>query len=126
MIKFENDFNSAHTFDCGQCFRWEMSDNDYIGIASGKVCRVHDNELFCDDVDNEFWEDYFTLDVDYGAIKKALSVNDEKLAQCIEYGQGIRILKQDVWETTVSFIISANNNIPRIKKIILAMCELFG
>lgn len=75
---------------------------------------------------NEIWYDYFDLGRDYGAIKECLSENDEIMKKAVSYGYGIRILKQDLWETIVSFIISQNNNIPRIKGCIERLCENFG
>ena len=71
-------------------------------------------------------EDYFDLKTDYDVIKKELSKIDDFLKQSVEYGKGIRILKQDLWETIISFIISANNNIPRIKGIIERMSRKYG
>lgn len=125
MIYLTQNFNQVHTFECGQCFRWNPYENGYIGIAGGKVCRVENDTVYCPDSDNGFWESYFGLD-DYDLIKNELVKRDPSLKKCIEYGSGIRILKQEVWETIISFIISANNNIPRIKKIIETMCQSFG
>lgn len=71
-------------------------------------------------------EDYFDLNTDYDKIKKELSKIDDFLKQSVEYGKGIRILKQDLWETIISFIISANNNIPRIKGIIERISKKYG
>lgn len=120
-------FDAIHTFECGQCFRWNSDGNGvYTGISGGKVCRIKDRELICQSGDEAYWNEYFALDTDYEEIKTSLIKMDDKLSECIAYGHGIRILKQDVWETIISFIISANNNIPRIKKIIEALCELFG
>ena len=73
-----------------------------------------------------FWREYFDLDKDYGAIKTYLADGDATMAKAIEFGRGIRILKQDKWETIVSFIISQNNNIPRIKKCIDSVAKLCG
>lgn len=128
MIQLTNDFSPIHTFECGQCFRWNSlgDENEYIGVAGGRVCRVKNGEVYCPDADNLFWENYFCTDIDYGGIKNVLEKNDPKLKKCIGFGGGIRILRQDVWETIISFIISANNNIPRIKKIIETMCREFG
>lgn len=129
MIYFEKDFDPVHTFECGQCFRWNASDDDpreYTGIVGDKVCCVRGNRVFCPDSDNAFWENYFCTDIDYGKIKAELSEKDENLRLGTEYGHGIRILRQDIWETTVSFIISANNNIPRIKRIIETLSREFG
>lgn len=72
------------------------------------------------------WRDYLDLDRDYAAIKSQLSANDPVMAEAIIHGQGIRILKQDLWETIVSFIISQNNNIPRIKGCIENLAKTFG
>ena len=120
-------FDAIHTFECGQCFRWN-SDGDgiYTGISGGRVCRIKERELICRSGDEAYWSEYFAFDTDYEEIKTALIKMDDRLSECISYGHGIRILKQDVWETIISFIISANNNIPRIKKIIETLCELFG
>lgn len=128
MIYLKKDFKPRHTFDCGQCFRWNATENDgeYIGVAGGRVCRVVSDTVYCPDEDNSFWEEYFCSSIDYEEIKNKLSRNDKNLIKCIEYGYGIRILRQDIWETIISFIISANNNIPRIKKIIETMCSEFG
>lgn len=124
-------FDAVNTFECGQCFRWNTSDflsgePLYTGVSGRKVCHIKGNEIICDKKDEDYWKSYFVTDVDYADINKRLICSDDSLKKCIEYGRGIRILKQDLWETTVSFIISANNNIPRIKKIIESMCEMFG
>lgn len=120
-------FDPVHTFECGQCFRWNLNDDgSYTGISSGKVCRIANREIICNEGDEEYWNKYFAFDIDYNEIQKELLKKDDKLSRCIEFGSGIRILQQDVWETIVSFIISANNNIPRIKRIIETMCGMFG
>lgn len=127
------DFNTDHIFDCGQCFRWvRQEDGSYIGPAMGKVARVSYNEgtLTIDNADeNDFihiWRSYLDLDRNYGSIKEQLFASDEAMKAAGEYGYGIRILNQDFWETVVSFIISQNNNIPRIKGCIESLCENFG
>ncbi|MDD4199886.1 MAG: DNA glycosylase [Eubacteriales bacterium] len=74
----------------------------------------------------KFWRHYFDLDRDYGQIKKKLSRGDEVMQAAIKQGGGIRILNQDPWETLVSFIISQNNNIPRIKKCISSLSRILG
>lgn len=119
-------FDAVHTFECGQCFRWNEKDGVYTGISNGKICRVKNREIICDPCDEEYWHKYFGLDIDYNAITEKLNFLDDKIKPCTSFGSGIRILKQDTWETIISFIISANNNIPRIKKIIETMCCLFG
>lgn len=120
-------FDPVDTFECGQCFRWNRADDGvYTGISDGKVCRVKGREIICPNEDEEYWRSYFALDIDYVKIMEELLKTDDTLRPCIDFGSGIRILKQNLWETTISFIISANNNIPRIKKIIETMCELYG
>ena len=116
------DFNTDHIFDCGQCFRWQrQEDGGYIGPAMNRIVKVSysDGELAIDNSNAEdfenIWRKYLDLDRDYGALKAELSEKDDSMKSAAEYGYGIRILKQDFWETVVSFIISQNNNIPRIK-----------
>ena len=126
-------FNTRHIFECGQCFRWdEEEDKSYTGIVGKNVINVKEVEnkvVFSSyGVDNleELVKNYFDLDRNYEEIKVTLSKIDEHLARSIEYGSGIRILNQDLWETIISFIISANNNIPRIKGIINRLSQKYG
>ncbi len=129
-MKIQNsDFDLVHTFECGQCFRWnKIDDNSYLGIVGDSVIKiVQNNNIFDIEIDNEeLVNSYFDFDKSYYEIKEKLSERDEILAKAIPAGYGIRLLKQDPWETLISFIISANNNIPRIKKIIESLCENFG
>jgi len=125
-------FNLKKTFDCGQCFRWEeINEDEFIGIIKDKVVHIkeEDGTFIFYDTTKEYFEniliDYFDFNLDYNEIDKKIST-DEHIKKCIEYGKGIRILKQDLFETIISFIISANNNIPRIKKIINRICEKYG
>ena len=127
------DFNTDHIFDCGQCFRWQrQEDGGYIGPAMNRIVKVSysDGELAIDNSNAEdfenIWRKYLDLDRDYGALKAELSEKDDSMKSAAEYGYGIRILKQDFWETVVSFIVSQNNNIPRIKGCIESICERFG
>lgn len=120
-------FDAVHTFECGQCFRWNCNESGmYTGVSEGRVCHIKDREIICNEKDEEYWREYFVLDTDYDEIHKELVGMDANLSECIKYGSGIRILKQNVWEAIVSFIISANNNIPRIKKIIETLCRMYG
>ncbi len=127
------DFHTDHIFDCGQCFRFERQDDgSYIGPAMGKVIRVafEDGRLTIDNANEEefrqIWSKYLDLERDYSELKKLLTASDEIMKTASEYGYGIRILNQDFWETVVSFIISQNNNIPRIKGCIESLCSNFG
>ena len=99
---------------------WELLEPGKYRIVSGKhvltATQNPEGAVFeCDPADEEYWEHYFDLETDYSEIEKAFP-EDEFLAQALEYGRGIRILNQDLWETVVSFIVSQNNNIPRITK----------
>ena len=127
-------FNLNHIFECGQCFRWEKQiDDSYIGIIEDTVLRVaiKNKKLAVEGITKkedikEFLIEYFDLNNDYSAIKSKLSNVDQNLKTSIEYGYGIRILKQNLFECIISYIISANNNIPRIKKIINNISKRFG
>ena len=128
-----NTFNLKDIFDCGQCFRWNMNeDGSYVGVVAHNVIKVwkKDNKIYFksngEDNLKEFVTYYFDLDRDYEKIKAKLSKIDNNMKEAIKYGSGIRILNQDLWETIISFIISANNNIPRIKGIIERMSQKFG
>lgn len=133
MIRLYNidHFNLDETFLCGQCFRWEkQEDGTFYGVVSNHAVKMyyHDEKTIYVESSNPdlvYWSHYLNFSNDYNFIEEKLQ-QDEKLRPCIEVGRGIRILRQDLWETIVSFIISANNNIPRIKKIISALCESFG
>lgn len=131
-IKINNikDFDLAHIFECGQCFRWNRQGDSYIGVASSYVAKVSfdGNMLTIESSggDEAFWHKYFDLDTDYSEIKKSISKLDSKIDKAIEYGYGIRILNQNLFETIISFIVSQNNNIPRIKKCIESLCEKYG
>jgi len=122
-----------HIFECGQCFRWNKEqDGSYTGIFKSNVVNVkkeNDRVIFKGISQGNLKQEcteYFDLDRDYEEIKKKLSRVDDNLKNSIKYGSGIRILNQDLWETLISFIISANNNIPRIKGIIERLSENYG
>lgn len=125
-------FEPKHIFECGQCFRWEnQDDGSYLGIAWGKVLKVEkkDEDLFIYNISEaefrDIWADYFDLYRDYGTIKEILS-RDPILKDSVEFGYGIRILNQEPFEMLISFITSANNMIPRIKKSINKISEKWG
>ena len=117
------------TLDCGQCFRWsETPDGKWHAVVKNKsvFAEICDgNLLIRGDGDDKFWQKYFDLDRDYNTICSTLS-KDKWLSKAITAYPGIRILKQEPWEALCSFIISQNNNIPRIKGIIDRLCCLFG
>lgn len=131
-------FNLKHIFECGQAFNWQKTEDDsYIIVAYGKVIEAkHEGDdllIFNTNAEDfeRIWHEYFDLDTDYDQVKKQLmetkaySINDS-LKEAIEFGYGIRILNQDEFEMIVSFIISANNQIPRIKNSIRILSETYG
>lgn len=132
IVEIKN-FYLPHIFECGQCFRWNrQEDGSYIGVAKGKILHIEQREdelIFhnssIDDV-NQIWMPYFDLSRDYGTIKKMLSRENETLKKAVAYGWGMRILKQDIWETLISFIISANRSMRMIQKSIELLCEEYG
>lgn len=132
-IKIGSCFDLKNTFDCGQCFRWnENPDGSYSGIVRGKALRIFRREgsVFlegCSEEDfNGIWKDYFDLDQNYDSIRKEIISLSPELRSAVESIDGIRILRQEPWEALCSFIISQNNNIPRIKGIVTRLCEGFG
>lgn len=131
-IKNAENFSLNQTLDCGQAFRWQMSkDGVWNGVAYGKYIEIYsDNGDIVikgtnkQDFDN-IWCSYFDIKRDYSKIIKTVS-SDNTLRLASEFGSGIRVLNQEPWEALCSFIISQNNNIPRIKGIIERLCENFG
>ena len=130
-----DDFDLEHIFDCGQCFRCERTEaGSYTGIAFGKLAEVDFDKnsrlltIYTSSMEDfeKVWRNYLDLDRDYGSIKKYLAEKDNIIKDAIDYGSGIRILNQEKWETLISFIISQNNNIPRIKKCIDSLAETLG
>src|SRR5574344_428671 len=132
LILREDSFKVDHIFECGQCFNFRKNeDGSYTAVFLGRIINL----LECDGYTlirnvslEEFYEvfyDYFDFGTDYGAIKEVLSKSDI-LKKASDYGYGIRILNQELFETTISFIISANNQIPRIKKAVRILSERYG
>jgi N-glycosylase/DNA lyase len=126
-------FNLAQTLDNGQAFRWEkITENHFSGIAHGRRLEIfHENETITlkNVTPAEFektWKNYFDLNRDYGELCKKLAFSCEHLRKAIEFSPGLRMLNQDPWEVLISFILSQNSNIPRIKKMVEALCQNFG
>ena len=132
LISGVSPFSLKQTLDCGQCFRWdELEDGSFVGVVGKTVCRIKqtDDTLTFFDTDKDyfetFWKNYFDFDLDYNAIREEIC-KDAVMQKAGDYASGIRILKQDAWETICSFIISQNNNIKRIKGIVKRLCDTFG
>ena len=129
---FKSDcFDLKQTFMCGQCFRWSETENGgFSGIAMGRSLELfqNDDEITLRGISEEdipVWKSYFDLDTNYSDYIKRFSA-DETLKAACAHSPGIRILRQEPFETLISFIISQNNNIPRISGIIGRLCESFG
>ena len=125
-------FDPEAIFTCGQCFRWTKNeDKSFTGVALGRALRVfkENGEITFEGTnEDEFdsvWCGYFDIDRDYNKIANTLS-GIKNMKSAVTYGSGIRILRQDFFECLLSFIISANNNIPRIQGIVNKMSELWG
>ncbi len=132
ILEGVKNFNIKQILECGQCFRWEKkSELDYIVIAYGRVIEVvQDGDkvtiLNSNKEDfNNIWLTYFDLERDYSKIKEELS-KDAILKKSVDFGYGIRLLNQDPFELVISFIISARNSIPSIKKTIKKISERWG
>ncbi len=132
-IKKDHTFHAKDIFTCGQCFRWKkQEENCYIGVVKNNVIKVTEKEKIVtfqskgEDNLEKFITEYFDFHTNYETIKQTLAKVDENMKQSIQYGEGIRILNQDLWETIISFILSANNNIPRIEGIIERMAKAYG
>lgn len=138
IILYEKDMTLDDTLDCGQAFRWEAVPSDYFRTYKGYFKNVpltiseteHNSGKFIlhGVSENDFlntWYDYFDLGSDYGELKRRFS-EDETLSKACDYAGGVRLLKQDREECLISFILSQNNNIPRIKGIIGRLCDMYG
>ena len=132
LILREDSFKVDHIFECGQCFNFRKNeDGSFTAVFLGKIINLLEcdgytliRNVSLDDFYNVFY-DYFDLGTDYKQIKEELS-GSEILKKASDYGYGIRILNQDLFETTISFIISANNQIPRIKNAVRIISERYG
>jgi len=126
-----DEFEPEHIFECGQCFRWNIEeDGSYTGVVKNRILNVSKKKdiiIFKNTNKEDFlniWIDYFDLNRDYKKIKS--EIIDDKLKDILEFGKGIRILDQDEWEITISFIISANNRILMIKRVIDNLSKNYG
>ena len=132
ILEDVENFDAKALFTCGQAFRWyEEKDGSFTTVHLGRVLNVlnKDDKVIFKGTNleefNEIWIDYFDLNTDYQSIRKSLA-NNKILANAMEYGKGIRILNQNHFEMLISFIISANNMIPRIRKSIEVISMRYG
>ncbi len=133
MIKVHTpNFSLRQICDSGQCFRMKEEESGcYSLIAKGRLLRMEQKGqeviFHCSKEDYEtIWKDYFDLDADYGRYIRAIVPSDLYLREAAVFGSGIRILRQDIWEMLITFIISQQNHIKRIRKCINIICEKYG
>jgi len=138
------DFDPGHTFLCGQCFRWtrvgtktdassdRSRQDDWVGIAGSHAIRLQwDGSCLSASGTTEselkgWWRPYLDLAENYSDLKLKLSAGDPVMEEAIRFGHGLRLLRQDPWETLITFLISQNNGIPRIRSIVNTLCTCFG
>lgn len=127
----QKSFSLKNTFENGQCFRFYKDGAGYSGVALSRFIHLEEENgnIFVSGIEKDEFErqfaDYFDLNADYGKITDTFP-KEENLLKAIEYGRGMKILKQEPWEATVSFIISQNNNITRIKNTVKKLAEKYG
>lgn len=132
VVRSLDHFDPDLVFDCGQCFRFAKRDGVWQGIARGRLLRLvreGDDLRIFDMGIAEFesvWLEYLGLTLDYDAVRGSFDADDRHLSDAADVGQGIRILGQEPWETLISFIISQNNNIPRIRSLVERLCVRCG
>lgn len=119
------------TLDCGQCFRWSRTPAGWAGVVDGRsvLARMEGDTLLLegpDETERDFWSRYFALDVDYPALLARYQAGNRRLAACVAENPGIRVLRQPFFETLCTFILSQNNNIPRIRGLVERLCALCG
>lgn len=126
-------FNLKYTLECGQCFRWnKIYENAYIGVVKDRVLKVRqeENKIFVKSDKEENLEKvvryYFDLDRDYEKLEKKIVLIDDNIAKAVKNTSGLRNLNQDFFEMLISYIISANNNIPRISKSVNEISKRYG
>lgn len=132
IIHSVNHFSLEDILECGQCFRWQRDGpSTYRGVALGlgRLVTQEENRLIFHGVAQEefqrVWLRYFDLERDYGQVKERLR-RDPIMARAVAFTPGMRVLRQEPWEALCSFIISANNNIVRIRGIVERLCGHFG
>ena len=131
-VKF---FNLKYTLECGQCFRWkevEEEENTYIGVIKDRVIKIKQEEdkllVRSNNMENleQVVTEYFDLNKEYQKIEQEISSIDNHVKEAVKRSSGLRLLNQDFFETLISYIISANNNIPRISKSVNEISKRYG
>lgn len=128
----KKDFDLFKTIDCGQCFRWTVSGERIIGVVNKSIVVITESaseyvvNIYGSPLEKSALRRYFDLDRPYEPIYNILMTRDETLKKAVQAGWGLRIMRQEPFETLISFILSSNNNIPKIKMTIEALAERFG
>ncbi|MDO5328903.1 MAG: DNA glycosylase [Coriobacteriia bacterium] len=135
-ITIKDNFDLDMIIDSGQCFRARLLENGYYRFVSGKnvlyikpvreITQSNNYRILTNASWDKFWVEYFDLDRDYGSIARDIKHNDKFMKRAEEYSRGIRILRQDPWETLVSFVISQRKSIPAIKSCVEVLCQKYG
>lgn len=120
-------FHLGHTLDSGQVFRWSRQGEWWYGVVRGKAVRVRQDgaELTAEGASEDFLRHYFRFDDDLPAIYRDIA-RDEHIASVIERFHGLRLIRQDIWECSASYILASYSNVPRIKKMIESLCRAYG
>jgi N-glycosylase/DNA lyase len=130
-VPLDTPFSLEYTLQSGQLFRWERRGDWWVGVVEGSVlkARQEGDVLRCssgsDRLDSSFVARYFRLDVDLDHILASLS-KDETITRAAEKYYGLRIVSQETWECLASFVLATNANIPRIRKMVSAVCLRYG
>lgn len=128
----KSNFDLFKTIDCGQCFRWSHTGERFIGVVNKSILVIVEEasqytvDVYGSPLSKSDLQHYFDLDTDYEPIYNVLMARDETLKKAVESGWGLRMMHQAPFETLISFILSSNNNIPKIKMTIEALAERFG
>lgn len=135
LIIYVKYFNLKFTLECGQCFRWKclsQKEDEYIGVIFDRVIRIKQDKeklsIWSNKKENlkEVVMNYFDLNRDYEEIEKEISKIDKNIKKAVSYSSGIHILNQPLFETIISYIISANNNIKRISRSVNEISRKYG
>lgn len=130
-LTIEN-FDGTQICRSGQCFRMSEMSCGHFSVVAGRRYLEFEQQgkectFYCDETQfYDFWKGYFDLEEDYAAYIERISPKDIYLKNAAEFGCGIRILRQDLWEMIVSFLISQQNHIMRIRRCIGNICEKYG
>ena len=130
-VALTSPFSLEYTLESGQLFRWKRRGEWWCGVVAGSALRLRQEGevLRCasgsDHLDSSFVTRYFRLDEDLEHILASLS-KDEVVTRAVQTLYGLRLVSQDRWECLASFVLATNANIPRISKMVSAVCERYG